>query len=95
MGQGNSGGVSPPRMCSSASVSPKRSGGACTVPLSSSASLARNASLKIRPFSLSLPTQRVCEGIGHMFVCSQMWLSTLETNKVFVLRHFFTLFGKH
>jgi len=41
-------------MCSSASVSPKRSGGACTVPLNSRASFARKASLKMRPFSFSL-----------------------------------------
>ena len=39
----------PPRMCSSASVSPKRSGGAATVPRSSSASFWMNASRKMRP----------------------------------------------
>ncbi len=39
----------PPRMCSSASVSPKRSGGAATVPRSSSASFWINASRKMRP----------------------------------------------
>ena len=44
----------PPRMCSSASVSPKRSGGAATVPLSSRHSFARKDSLKVRPFSFSL-----------------------------------------
>ena len=46
----------PPRMCSSASVSPKRSGGAATVPLSSRHSFARKDSLKVRPFSFSLHT---------------------------------------
>lgn len=44
----------PPLMCSSANVSPNRSGGAATVPLSSKASFARKASLNIRPFSFSL-----------------------------------------
>ena len=69
MGQGTRGGVSPPRMCSSASVSPKRSGGACTVPLSSSASLARNASLKIRPFSLSLQYNHHTRGLPPLYTC--------------------------
>ena len=36
-------------MCSSASVSPKRSGGAATVPRSNSASFWMNASRKMRP----------------------------------------------
>jgi hypothetical protein len=49
----------PPRMCSSANVSPKRSGGAATVPLSSSCSLLRKASRKMRPFSCSSPAGQV------------------------------------
>ncbi len=51
---------SPPRMCSSANVSPKRSGGAATVPLSSRHSFARKDSLKVRPFSFSLQASRKC-----------------------------------
>lgn len=45
----------PPRMCSSASVSPNRSGGAATVPRSSRPNLARKHSRKVRPRSFSLP----------------------------------------
>ena len=41
-------------MRSSSMVSPKRSGGAATVPRSSRASLLRKASLKILPLSFSL-----------------------------------------
>lgn len=42
------------RMCSSAMVSPKRSGGAATVPRSSSCSFCRKASRKMRPFSCAM-----------------------------------------
>lgn len=50
--------ASPPRMCSSERVSPKRSGGAATVPRSSSPSFARNDSRNDRPFSFSLRARR-------------------------------------
>lgn len=55
---GRCAGAPPPRMCSSASVSPNLSGGAATVPRSSSPSRDRNASRKLRPRSFSLSGAR-------------------------------------
>ena len=53
------------RMCSSASVSPKRSGGAATVPRSSSCSLDRKDSRNTRPFSCRIGGGAAASGAGR------------------------------
>mmetsp|Transcript_10581 Transcript_10581/g.29131 ORF Transcript_10581/g.29131 Transcript_10581/m.29131 type:complete len:353 (+) Transcript_10581:889-1947(+) len=66
----------PPRMCSSVSVSPNLSGGAETVPLSSSPSFEMNDSLKILPFSLSFSASR---SFSSPCVSSSFWLALLNS----------------